>query len=321
MRLTFEDYDFNPEPEQIKQIYDSGFRGVVPDRLEYAYMRGAAPRFTLEGNRGSLYLPYKAILSLDSGFGSTENQTTGDCVSHSTRNAGSIDYGVDALFGETSFEGRLATENIYGYRGHGGQGADCARLARYTSQDGPGGFLPRKAYSDGANSVDLSNYNSSIGHNWGRPGTPDWLNKIASENKALRVFSLKSVEEAVHALSLGFGITMCSGYGFSSTRNQDGLCEQRGSWAHAMAWVGVDDTDYAHQNYGGPLFLVQNSWGKWNSGPRKHDQPEGSFFIRPQVAENMIRRGGGWVVASVRGYNRELVYSMADKIAELSVAA
>ena len=81
---------------------------------------------------------------------------------------------------------------------------------------------------------------------------------------------------------------------------------------------GVDDTDYAHQKYDGPLFLVQNSWGVWNSGPKKHEQPDGSFFIRPSVAEKMIKAGGGWIIASVRGYERELVYDTQPKIAELS---
>lgn len=241
-----------------------------------------------------------------------------NCVSHSTRNAGMVDYCVDALFGETTYKGRFATENIYGWRGHGGQGADCSRLSMYVSQNGPGGFLPRAKYSSGNNSVDLSKYNSSIGHNWGRSGTPAWLNTIAAENKALQVYALKSVDEAIDALSLGFGISMCSGYGFSETRNEDGLAEQRGSWSHAMAHVGIDDTDWAHQKYGGPLSLIQNSWGKFNSGPKRHEQPDGSFWIRPKVLEAMIRGGGGWVIASVRGYNRQLVYDMHNKVLEIS---
>lgn len=242
-----------------------------------------------------------------------------NCVSHSTRNAGMIDYCIDALFGETEFKGRLATENIYGWRGHGGQGASCSRLATYVSQEGPGGFLVRKAYENesGSDSVDLSRYNGSIGHNWGRRGTPDWLNKIAEQNKALRVFSIKSMEEALDAIAMGFGISMCSGYGFSSSRNEDGLCERRGGWSHAMAWIGSDDTDYAHQKYNGTLFLVQNSWGKWNNGPKRHEQPDGSFYIRPEIAESMIKGGGGWVIASVRGYNRELVYDTACRVQEL----
>lgn len=319
-------YDMSPTPEQLVEIYSNGFKGVRFDKSSFMAMRHITPRFytafpdALGAGKGRLSAPWKAALALDAGFGYTEPQTTGDCVSHGTRNAGSIDYCIDAMFGETKFRGRFATENIYGYRGHSGQGADCARLASYVSQNGPGGFLVRDKYSEGSNSVDLSVYNGSIGHNWGRSGTPAWLNKIAAQNKAMRVYALKSVDEAIDALAMGFGISMCSGYGFDSTRNKDGLCEQQGGWAHCMAWVGVDDTDYAHQTYGGPLFLVQNSWGKWNSGPKKYEQADGSFFIRPKVAEAMIRGGGGWVIASVRGYDRTLVYDMANKVRELSNA-
>jgi hypothetical protein len=318
------DYDLTFEPHELLEIYNNGFKGVHQDAASYFALRTIAPRFKnvfgSDHGKGKVSLPFKACLVLDPEFGGCENQTTGDCVSHSERNAGSIDYCTDAYFGETTFKGRLATENIYGWRGHGGQGANCSRLATYVSQSGPGGFLPRDKYTDGSNSVDLSRYNSSIGHNWGRSGTPSWLNKIASKNKAMRVFSCKSIAEARSALALGFGISMCSGYGFDSTRNQDGLCEQKGGWSHAMAWIGVDDSDYAHQKYGGPLFLVQNSWGAWNNGPRKYEQPVGSFFIRPQVAEKMIKAGGGWITAAVRGYDRELVYDMQSKITELSAA-
>lgn len=323
-KLTFEDYNMTPTPEQLLEIYSSGYRGVLHDRASYVSLRRSIPRFydifpeAKASGRGKVSSPYKACLALEPEFGRYEAQTTGDCVSHSTRNAGMIDYCIDALFGETDYLGRFATENIYGYRGHGGQGASCSRLAGYVSQNGPGGFLVRKRYESGSSSVDLSVYNSRIGHNWGPRGTPSWVNKIAEKNKALRVFSVKSVEEAIDAISMGFGISMCSGYGFSSSRNEDGLCERRGGWSHAMAWIGVDDTDWAHQKYNGPLFLVQNSWGKWNSGPKRNDQPDGSFYIRPNVASSMIRGGGGFVISSVRGYNRELVYDTQNKIKGLN---
>jgi hypothetical protein len=318
------DYDMAPSPEQLLEIYNNGFQGVRFSPSDYAALRYITERFSkafpgmVGSGKGKASLPYKACLALEPEFGRYESQTTGDCVSHCTRNAGMVDYCIDAMFGETKYQGRFATENIYGWRGHGGKGADCARLATYVSLQGPGGFLPRKVYTSGSNTVDLSKYTSSIGHNWGNRGTPAWLNAIAAENKALTVFSLKSLDEAIDAFACGFGITMCSGYGFSEVRNEDGVSEQQGSWSHGMAWIGVDDTDWAHQKYGGPLILVQNSWGVFNRGPKRHDQPDGSFWIRPKVAQNMIKNGGGWVIASIRGYERQLVYDMQSKIVELS---
>ena len=111
-RLSFEDYDGSPEPEQIRAIYDSGFQGVISDPGTYAWMRRRVPRFydvfprAMGVGEGRLSLPYRACLVLEREFGRYEAQTTGDCVSHSTRNAGMIDYCIDAMFGETPFASR-----------------------------------------------------------------------------------------------------------------------------------------------------------------------------------------------------------------------
>lgn len=273
----------------------------------------------VDAGKGKLSAPYKIVLAMEPEFGVYEAQTTGDCVSHGVRNAGMLDYCIDAYFGETKYQGRLATENIYGMRGHGGQGADPTRLSIYVGPSGSGGYLVRKRYEDGGKSVDLSRYNSTIGHNWGTVGTPEWLNAIAAGNKALRVFLVRTVEEARDAIACGFGIGAASNYGFSNRRNEDGLAEQQGSWAHEQSWVGYDDTDWAHQKYDGGIPLMQNSWGNWNSGPKRHEQPDGSYWIRPQVAASYARGGGLYAFASVRGYQRELVYDTMAAIARLSV--
>jgi hypothetical protein len=52
-----------------------------------------------------------------------------------------------------------------------------------------------------------------------------------------------------------------------------------------MAYTGVDDRDEVKAKYGGPLVLIQNSWGEFNSGPRRImgtniDIPIGSFWAR-----------------------------------------
>jgi hypothetical protein len=326
MPLTFESLGDAPTPEQLLEIYNSGFQGVRVHPAEYRIHRLMTPGFydvfpeARNAGAGQLSLPYKACLAEEPEFGRYEAQTTGDCVSHATRNAGMIDYCCDSQFGQTEYLGRFATENIYGARGHGGQGASCDRLAVYVGPDGKGGFLTRKRYEGGGKSVDLSTYNGNTGHNWGSSGTPSWLNQIAAENKAQRVFNCKSMEEARDALAFGFGVSLCSGFGFASTRNDDGVSEQRGSWAHAMAWVACDDTDFAHQKYQGMLFLIQNSWGVFNSGGKRHEQPDGSFFVRPAVAKRMIAAGGAWVVSSVQGYNRVLLQERMATIQKLSLA-
>jgi len=323
--MRVEDYDSIPSPQDLVNAYSNGFKGVRIDRASYYSMDRVINRVVhdfkdvYKDARGKAHLPYKVVTIKEPQFGRYESQTTGDCVSHATRNSGMLDYCIDTVFGLTEYSGRFATENIYGHRGHGGQGANCSRLASYVGPNGPGGFLVRKKYGSGRNSVDLSVYNSRTGHNWGRSGTPKWLSEIADDNKALKVYSIKSMDDVITSLSLGYGISFCSSYGFSSKRNEDGVSEQRGSWAHAMAWIGVDDTDWAHQNYGGPLVLIQNSWGpNWNGGPKRHEQPDGSFWIRASVANKMIRNGAGYAIASVRGFNPVLVLDTMGRLQQES---
>ena len=66
-----------------------------------------------------------------------------------------------------------------------------------------------------------------------------------------------------------------------------------------MAWIACDDTKKVHRE---TLFLVQNSWGRWNSGPKTHEQPDGSFWIRESDARAMLASRGSWVFSDVDGF-------------------
>ena len=92
---------------------------------------------------------------------------------------------------------------------------------------------------------------------------------------------------------------MCSGYGFSSKRDSNGIAKRSGGWSHAMAWIACDDS---REIYNETLFLVQNSWGKWNSGPKRLGQPDGSFWIREKDARGMLSGRGSWVFSDVDGF-------------------
>ena len=78
-----------------------------------------------------------------------------------------------------------------------------------------------------------------------------------------------------------------------------GFAKRSGGWSHAMAWIACDDS---HEVYKETLFLVQNSWGKWNSGPKRLGQPDGSFWIREKDARGMLSGRGSWVFSDVDGF-------------------
>ena len=288
-------------PRDLLNAYRDGFQGSVCNPEETAELLAklktplfGATAYRLYGSgEGKLSLPFKSLLKFDPNFGPSERQTTGDCVAHSTRNAVDITRAVEIDINKEpeSFEARGANEAIYQSRGHRGQGMTCSSAAKYVHSKG--GVLIRKDYGK----VDLSKYNSDLG---ARHKIPSSIYTTEAKTHQVKTISLiTTVQEARDALSNGYAISVCSGYGFSSRRDNKGIAKRSSGWNHAMAWIACDDT---YKRFKETLFLVQNSWGKWNSGPRVHDQPEGSFWIRERDARGMLAQQGAWVFSDVDGF-------------------
>ena len=289
-------------PEDLYSNYRKGFSGclweqhVYEELLEnskYAYFKDGAKKIKNSG-KGKLSTPYKSLLKFDK-RAFDERQTTGDCVSHATRNACDISRAVeiDLHKQREGWVARGATEAIYGARGHGGQGMSCSRAATFVSQSG--GIVVRKNYPGIA---DFSKYNGNLGAGWGSRGLPDKVIDIANDHQIKTVSLVKTLEEARDALANGYGLAVCSSVGFSNKRDKHGIARVSGSWAHAMAWTACDDTGSE------PLFLVQNSWGKWNDGghPSWGPIPDGSFLITAEVAANMLAQNGSYAFSEFDGF-------------------
>ena len=289
-------------PDDLYRLYREGMPGtlwenhVFEELIEsskYAYFKDGATKIKNSG-KGKLSTPFRSALSFDKNC-YIERQTTGDCVSHSTRNAVDVTRAVEMhVEGEPeSWVARGATEAIYGCRGHGGQGMSCSRAATFVSQSG--GVLVRKNYPGVA---DFSKYNGSMGARWGSRGLPDKVIDEAEKHKIKTVSLVKTVEEARDALANGYGLSVCSGYGFSNKRDSKGFARKSGGWNHAMAWTACDDTGNE------PAFLVQNSWGKFNSGghPEWGPIPDGSFLIHADIAAGMLRGNGAYAFSSFNGF-------------------
>jgi len=288
-------------PRDLLNAYRDGFEGSVCDPEETSELLAklktplfGATAYRLYGSgEGKLSLPFKSLLKFDPNFGPSERQTTGDCVAHSTRNAVDITRAVEIDINKEpeSFEARGANEAIYQSRGHRGQGMTCSSAAKYVHSKG--GLLIRKDYGK----VDLSKYNSDLG---ARHKIPSSIYTTEAKKHQVKTISLiTTVQEARDALNNGYAISVCSGHGFSSRRDSNGIAKRGSGWNHAMAWIACDDTN---KRFKDTLFLVQNSWGKWNSGPRVHDQPEGSFWIREKDARGMLAQQGAWVFSDVDGF-------------------
>lgn len=289
-------------PKDLYEMYRQGFSGCLFEQHIFDHLMqtsryplfGDASRKIKNSGKGQLSTPYKSVLKFDKNP-YNERQVTGDCVSHATRNACDVSRAVeiDVHSDRESWIARGATEGIYGARGHGGQGMSCARAAEFVSKYG--GVLVRQNYKG---VVDLSKYQGMLGANWGGRGLPDPVLDLANDHQIKTVSLIRTVEEARDALANGYGISVCSNYGFSSTRDKKGFAKTSGSWAHAMAWIACDDTG------GEPAFLVQNSWGKWNDGghPDWGPIPEGSFLIKADIAKGMLAQNGAYAFSNFDGF-------------------
>jgi hypothetical protein len=300
-------------PLQLLNAYKNGFIGSVCDKegqerllaeSKYPYF-GLAAQSIAGSGKGKTALLFKNLLKFDpKAF--NERQTTGDCVSHAARNAVDTTRSTEIINGDKeSFIVRSATEGIYGVRGHTGQGMTCERAVRFLTQDG--GILLRKKYG----SHDLSVYNGRMAASWGRSGTPRALVEEAKKNQVKTASNIRSIDEARDALFNGYGIFACSNLGFSEKRDKNGIAQRSGNWAHAMAWIAMDDT---REIFNETLFLIQNSWGPWNSGPKRFNQPDGSFWVRQSVAEDIIEVGSTWALSSVDGFPAQKIKWSLDEV-------
>ena len=289
-------------PQELYQNYRQGFSGCLWEEhvyeeliqtSKYAYFKEGSKKIKNSG-KGKLSTPFKSVLKFDK-KAFDERQTTGDCVSHGTRNACDLSRAVeiDIKKERKGWVIRGATEAIYGARGHGGQGMSCARAATFVSESG--GIVLRKNYPGVA---DFTKYNGNLGAGQGARGLPDKVIDVANDHQVKTVSLVRTVEEARDALANGYGLAVCSNVGFSNKRDKNGIAKRSGSWAHCMAWVACDDTGSE------PLFLVQNSWGKWNDGghPEWGPIPDGSFLITSDVAAGMLAQNGSYAFSDFDGF-------------------
>jgi hypothetical protein len=289
-------------PEELYNNYRKGFSGCLWEQHVFDHLMenskyalfGDANKKIKSSGKGKLSTPYKSVLKFDK-KAYEERQTTGDCVSHGTRNACDISRAVeiDVNNEREAWIARGATEAIYGARGHGGQGMSCSRAAEFVSKNG--GILLRQNYKGVA---DFTKYNGNLGAGWGGRGLPDPVIDLANDHQIKTVSLVRTIEEARDALANGYGLAVCSNYGFSNKRDKKGIANTSGNWAHCMAWIACDDTGSE------PLFLVQNSWGKWNDGghPEWGNIPDGSFLIRAEVAAGMLASNGSYAFSNFDGF-------------------
>jgi hypothetical protein len=293
---------------QQDPVFGSLF-GWVPMPAETARIVGSLPMPTMadapwlkDSGRGKAALLHLAVTKVAGTFPVRE-QTIGDCVSQGAACAVDVLQCVEiAIKGEAErWVAECATEPIYAgsrveigggrIRGDGSVGAWAADWVQKF------GAIPRGTYGR----IDLTRYSGERAKEWGRPrgGVPDELEPTVKQHPVKAITQVRTYEEARDAIANGYPVTVASNRGFQMARDADGFARPRGNWAHQMAFIAVDDT------FKRPGLLCMNSWGSnWISGPKRHDQPDGSFWVDADVATSMLRQDDSFAFAGYQGFER-----------------
>ena len=95
---------------------------------------------------------------------------------------------------------------------------------------------------------------------------------------------VSNTKDAANGLKAGCPVTICSGQGFSMTRDANGICRPQGSWAHCMCVIGC------FMLSGQLYFVILQSWGQNTpSGPVPcGDAPDNSFGCDEQTMNHIL---------------------------------
>jgi hypothetical protein len=285
-------FGWSPNPRAVNEVL-SQLRNPVFGPCAYQIKGSGA---------GKVALLWKYVERFTGNY-NVRAQAIGDCVSFGVAAAVDavkateicVNGDLEEWVAETATEPIYAASRVEIGRGElgtsdGSYGAWGARAAKEI------GTLVRIQYPN----CDLRRYSGQRAKQWGNPGkgVPDDLELTMREHPIRTVSLVTTYEEVRDAISNGYAVTIASACGFMTTRDREGFLKPSGKWPHQMAIIGVDD------DYRRPGVLVVNSWGRhWVDGPKRHDQPDGTFWCDADVLEQKIlREQDSWVFGDYEGF-------------------
>jgi len=299
MTVTFQ------TPEEIVAAYENGLPGwqfhretmdaLMADRKAVLFAE-AAPHLAGIG-KGKMALLWRSREQFDPGAFGQEAQTRGSCVSHGSRNARDTTRAVEIHIKRDAEEyfRRGATEPTYASRGHNGEGMDPAVATRFEADCG---FLFRQRYPF----ADLSQLNEGLAN--ARFLTEE-VRATCRQHNVGRWVAPSTADEVKDLLYAGYALHSGQNFGVRATSDERGIAVPSGRWSHDMATVGYDDT---REVYPVGVFLVVNSWGRWNQRPKVLPEdrygpwPEGSFWVAEDVyARYFVGSGSIFAYCDIKG--------------------
>lgn len=191
----------------------------------------------------------------------------------------------EVTYGGSRFE---VNGNRLPFRGDGSQGVwACSFVTKW-------GVINRGIHGK----YDLTRYTESNARLFGSRGVPDDLEPKVKEHPVEAFALVRDWDTAVKLMAQGYGISICSNYGFGS-KNSSGVASRRGVWNHCMELWGYDLTKAVDKE---EIGLLRNSWS-----PQAHpgaagpgDPPKGTFWARASDLNGMLRQGDSYAFARVK---------------------
>jgi hypothetical protein len=321
-------------PDQIKQAYESGFSGIFFDEDAADERAQTCTRLFGADNvedlatsngwagaaAGELVLTFLPMLEQFPRCLPGGAQGTGDCVSWGQRNAYLFTMVADVISGmadavsgkiegfpdvsaTATLNGVIATEYLYGFRGHGGAGWSCDASANAVAKYG---MILRQNYPELG--VNYERYDVNNATRYGTRPPPENYQAVGKLHLGGASASISAPDSLRDAIANGHGVNSCGSEGFASQRDANGFAKRSGSWPHSMQILACDNRPWVKQAYGEDFaFLVPNSWGiSWISGSRdiydsakyvpasKRAEWEAKDIVNPKTGNILIPEGSFW---------------------------
>lgn len=293
------------EPHAFGYDPDPAGAEAFVSTLPHPTLATAAPGFRADTRREVMLYP--ALLEVQSQWRRGSQGDVGSCVGWAASLAVDLVAACDIVYRREPevIRGRVMESSLYGF-----SRVEARGLSVNNGGDGSTGFHAAKAIRDyGAlhYGVDYGGFvyveqdKAKRDRDWGRNGVPDKLEPFAKLRRCSETTLATTFEEAAAAIQNGFSCVVCSGQGFSMSRDEDGFCKPGGTWWHAMVFAGV--------RWGKrPGLLCFNSWGDSNTVGKHYpaEMPVAvrncSFWVDASVASKMLAGKDSYVYAGYSGF-------------------
>lgn len=293
------------EPHAFGYVPDPAGAEAFVATLPHPTLATAAPSFVADEKREVMLYP--ALVQCLPGWKRGSQGNVGSCVGWGSSLAVDIVAACDVVYRKESefVAGRTIEASLYGF-----SRVEARGQRSNNGGDGSTGFHAAKAIRDFgalhygvdyAGTVIREENKQQRDREWGRSGVPDSLEPFAKQRRCNETTLATTFEQAAAAIQNGYPVVVCSGQGFSMSRDEDGFCRPGGTWYHCMCMAGV--------RWGKrPGLLIMNSWGDSNTTGRHYPETiptavrNCSFWADAATCTRMLSGEDSYVYAGYSGF-------------------